>query len=565
MFRMDSDKRFIEETFPVREVSIESAREKNIRHGHISTLHAWWARRPLASSRAANYAALIPRTANAEECSNKRQFIVEFSRWENSLNQRMIGQARKDILKANGGRPPKVLDPFGGGGSIPLEALRLGCETYSGDLNPVAVLIQKCTLEYPQRYGKPREAPEEVGMLTAPSLVNPLVEDVQRWGNWISREARKEIGAFYPPEDDGSVPVAYIWARTIPCQNVLCQAEIPLMRQFWLAKKDSKRIALYPYVENGEVKFRIVGDGYDQMPRNFDPKTGTVSRAVARCLICGSVVDDQVTRRLFQEGYSGQRMVAVVLSKPETTGKSYRPATERDMRFAAKAGDHLTRKEKELTMKWGMDPIPDEVIPSTMPGGIHTPAYGMTTWGSLFNERQKLALVTFVERLRKAYYSMLSCGYEDQYAVVVTSYLAIAVDRIAIYQTSLGYWHNTRELVNPGMGRQALQMAWDYAESNVLEGNGDWDSALGWITRVVEHCASIPGSEHMAPQVAQCSATSLPYADDYFDAVFTDPPYYYNITYADLSDFFYVWLKRTIGDLYPELFSTPLTPKSSPP
>jgi len=266
-----TDKRFIEETFPVKEVSVESAREKNIRHGHISTLHIWWARRPLASSRSTAYAALIPPPKDTEDWNKTRNFIAEFSKWENSLNQTMIQKARADILKANGGKPPRVLDPFGGGGAIPLEALRLGCETYSNDLNPVAVLIQKCTLEYPQKYGRitiphagkaaftVREPEPEgkdgqqtlfdVQETAAAYNTNPLSADVKRWGNWVLEESRKEIGRFYPADNDGHIPVGFIWARTIPCQNPACGEVIPLIRQYWLARKDKKKVALYPYVE----------------------------------------------------------------------------------------------------------------------------------------------------------------------------------------------------------------------------------------------------------------------------------------------------------------------------
>src|SRR3989344_8880406 len=178
------DKRFIEESFPVKEVSIESAKEKNIRHGHISTLHIWWARRPLASSRATAYAALIPAAKNKEDYEKKKKFIIDLCKWENSLNKNLIEKARKDILEANDGKPPKVLDPFSGGGAIPLEALRLGCETYANDYNPVAVLIEKCTLEYPQKYGK------------------KLIEDVKKWGEWILEEAKKELAQFYPNEKE---------------------------------------------------------------------------------------------------------------------------------------------------------------------------------------------------------------------------------------------------------------------------------------------------------------------------------------------------------------------------
>ncbi|MCD6570037.1 MAG: DUF1156 domain-containing protein, partial [Deltaproteobacteria bacterium] len=326
---MNKNKRFIEETFPVKEVSIESAKEKNIRHGHISTLHIWWARRPLASSRATNYAALIPAPDNIEEWNQKRQFVSEFSKWENSLNQTMIDRARKDILAANGGKPPKVLDPFGGGGAIPLEALRLGCEVYSNDYNPVAVLIQKCTLEYPQKYGKPvkrKAKSQHVWGETEDNTVKPLLEDVKKWGTWVLEEAKKEIGRFYLAEDEGFIPVGYIWARTIPCQNPACGAEIPLMRQFWLARKKNKKVSLLPYVEGKRVKFKIVGDGHEKAPSGFDPTNGTVARAVALCPVCGSMVDANTTRRLFQEGKAGQQMVAVVLHKPGTAGKRYRVA-----------------------------------------------------------------------------------------------------------------------------------------------------------------------------------------------------------------------------------------------
>ncbi|MGC9078362.1 MAG: DUF1156 domain-containing protein, partial [Candidatus Kapaibacteriota bacterium] len=217
------DKRFIEESFPVKEVSEISAKEKNIRHGHISTLHIWWSRKPLGSSRATSYAALIPAPKDAVEWDKTRQSIIELSKWENSLNRHTIEKAREDILRANGGKPLKVLDPFSGGGSIPLEALRLGCEVHAVEYNPVAVLILKCTLEYPQKYGKPRKVKEKdkVG-LEYEKEINPLLEDIQKWGNWVLESAKKEIGKFYPADEDGFIPVGYYWMRTIPCQNPIC-------------------------------------------------------------------------------------------------------------------------------------------------------------------------------------------------------------------------------------------------------------------------------------------------------------------------------------------------------
>ena len=827
------DRRFIEESFPVKEVSVESAKEKNIRHGHISTLHIWWARRPLASSRATNYAALIPAPENVDEWNKKRQFIIEFSKWENSLNQSMIEQARKDILAANGGKPPKVLDPFGGGGAIPLEALRLGCEVYSNDLNPVAVLIQKCTLEYPQKYGKPGEVEREVDVEkknTLPFLDgegkgegessekqiagkkkikvkvnNVLLEDVKYWGNRVLEEAKKEIGKFYPPDPDGSIPVGYIWARTIPCQNPLCGAEIPLMRQYWLAKKDKKKVALYPYIEKKEVKFKIIGDGYEKMPKDFDPENGTISRAVVTCPVCASIVDDKTTRRLFQEEKSGQRMVAVVLHHPNRKGKTYRIATEKDLKIFREAEEYLKEKREKLMGEWGIDPVPDEPLPPKETLGFRVQRYEILKWGDLFNSRQKLALITFVEKVRMAYEKMI-CQSSNQmvgqpsrltnpsrlttqkpiteftithrhlphwqspnavyfittrckegktltpsqkdiifdavkhldgkkyilYAVVVmpdhfhliiqpiektkgafyslseimhsiksftaheigepiwqhenfdriirdekeflekinyiinnpikkgivenaedynwlfynggstggstnsvdetnigrstvsvgktnigrstvpvddhmtsegdyltkqtsedacptnnnnnfdgaeyakalVSYLALGVDRLATYLVVLTRWRSDVLSFERSFDRQALPMVWDYGEVNPFsDARGCWD--LAPMLEANSHCSKIDTihksqipqstvtqSSMPVPIVTQASATSLPYPDNFFDAVFTDPPYYDNVPYSYLSDFFYVWLKRSIGDLYPDLFSTPLTPKS---
>ena len=344
---MGNNRRFIEESFPVKEVSVESAKEKNIRHGHISTLHTWWARRPLASSRATNYAALIPTAKNVDEWNKTRQFIIDFSKWGNSLNQSMIQKAREDILKANGGKPPKVLDPFAGGGAIPLEAMRLGCETYASDYYPVAVLILKCTLEYPQKFGKASKIKDN-DWTGAEKTINPLIEDVKKWGNWVLNEAKKEIGRFYPAEADGSIPVCYIWARTIPCQNPTCGAEIPLMRQFWLAKKDKKNVFLLPYVLGKEVRFKVVGAGYEPIPDGFDQEAGTVSRAVATCPVCGGVVDDDTTRRLFKQGKAGQRLVVVVTHKDGIEGKHYRIATEDDMQVFTSAEAYLAKKQARL-------------------------------------------------------------------------------------------------------------------------------------------------------------------------------------------------------------------------
>jgi len=538
------DKRFIEEDFPVKEISEISVKEKNITQGSISALHIWWARRPLASSRATNYAALIPAPKTPEEWEKKRQFIIELSKWENSLNPNLIGKAREDILAANGGKPPRVLDCFAGGGSIPLEALRLGCEAHAIDYNPVATLILKCTLEYPLRYRK------------------VLLEDIEKWGSWVLEAAEEEIGRFYPTDENGSIPVAFLWAETIPCQNPSCGVEIPLIRQFWLANKDNKKVALFPYEEGKEIKFKIVGDGYEEMPRGFNPSKGTVLRAIAVCPACGSVIDDKMTKKLFQEGKAGERMLAVVLYKPGVAGKGYRLVKERDIEVFKSGEKYLEEKREKLKAEWGIDPVPDESLDKGLVEHRRLVKYGRLKWGDIFNSRQKLALITFTEKTRQAYKQMIEAGYEKDYAKIVAGYLGVVVDRLADYQNQLCRWYSGGESVGHIFERQALPMVWDYTEINpfspILPGPGN--SMLRQVSKAVAYICQIP--ESPPATIRQASATELPYPDDFFDAVFTDPPYYDNINYAGLSDFFYVWLKRSIGDICPEFFLTPLVPKT---
>jgi len=549
-----ASKSFIESDFPVKGVSEESAREKNIRHGQISTLHIWWARRPLASSRASIYAALTPEPKNEEERLKRAQFISNLSKWENSLNKNLIERAREEILKANHGKPPKVLDPFAGGGSIPLEALRLGCETYASDLNPVAVLILKCTLEYPQKYG--RKKAKSTNFL-GEKEINPLLEDVKKWGNWVLEEARKEIGRFYPPDEDSSIPVGYIWARTVRCQNPACGAEIPLVRQTWLAKKGNKKVAYKLIPKGKKVEFQIRKD--ERI--DFDPETGTVSRAKVVCPCCGSGLSDKEVRKQFQDGKAGQRMIAVVLHHPKRTGKTYRLATEKDLQIFKEAENYLEEKRAKLMDIQGFDPVPDEPMNTNDPNTVAGRGYGFTKWGDLFNSRQKLSLITFVEKVRQVYERMIKEGYDEEYAKAVVSYLGLVVSRISDFETNLCRWHPQWEFVPNTFSRQALPMSWDYAELNLFAPilTGTFESMFRQIKRVLDEVCKANSSSAI---VTQSSATSLLYPDNYFDAVITDPPYYDNVNYAELSDFFYVWLKRTIGDLYPELFATPMVPKT---
>jgi putative DNA methylase len=571
----------IETAFPLQKVSAESVREKNIRHGHISTLHIWWSRKPLAASRASILAALLPDDPATRH--EHLKLIEQLAPWEavaNGGSPSLLQRARALIRAAFGGRAPRVLDPFAGGGSIPLEAMRLGCETYALDYNPVAVLLNRCILEYPTRFGAPDSVPSVPLPPRDDSTPSPLLEDaptrsplllaVQAWGDWVLQEAQKggahggaPLQDFYPPDPDGSIPVGYYWMRTIPCQNPTCGAEIPLTANWWLAKKDNKRVALkiVPDHAHKRVEFEIVGQNGEPIP--FDPERGTVARANVECPLCGSVIDDKTTRRLFQEGKAGQRMVAVVLHHPQQAGKRYRLATERDMEAYRAAEQELWRVCARLREEWGMEPVPDERIIRTGGNQMAVLHYAMYTFGDLFNARQQLALVTFADLVRRAHAQMLAQGADPEFAKAVATYLALVVSRITDFETTLCRWHPQWEFIPNTFARQALPMAWDYAElvslSPIL--TGTFSSMFGQIYEVLENL-TLAVSDRVLAETTHGSATDLPWGDDFFDAVITDPPYYDNVNYSNLSDFFYVWLKRTVGHLHPDLFATPLTPKS---
>jgi putative DNA methylase len=547
-------KRLIEVSLPLKAISAQSAREKSIRHGHISTLHIWWARRPLAAMRAAIFASLIPAPDTDEEREKLEDLIATIVDWDQVKhgNSSKIKEAQDLIRQAFPDGPPRLLDPFMGGGATGLEALRLGCETHAVELNPVAHLIELCTLVYPQKYGQPEKRLVQQGAMEVEMEVNPLAEDVRKWGEWVLERAREEIGHLYENPVGDETIVGYLWARTVTCPNPACRAEMPLVRQWWLAKRKGRRIALKPVVnrEAKRVTFEVVeGDEID-----FDPSQGTSSRSAGTCLVCNQVADKEYVKSEGLAGRMGQRLLGVIYDQAGV-GKGYRSATVDDEALFEQARTDLE------TLDPNGELVPNELIPSGSSRAIFVHLYGLTRWGDLFNGRQLLALLTFSRQVRTAYEAMVAEGMEPARAKAVVTYLGLIVDSIADRDCTLCVWRGGSEDIGHTFGRQALSMIWDYAETNPYSGStGSWDSALDKIVRVVEHAAQVSGHSAIAEQG---TSTRLPYLDDLFDAVVTDPPYYDAVPYADLSDFFYVWLKRSVGFLYPDFFRMPLTPKSA--
>jgi putative DNA methylase len=542
-----SDTRLIEDLLPVAAINEVAQREKT---GHAALhprkLHLWWARRPLAAARAAVYATLIPAEGTPEE-ARSGEFFSSLCRW--GASDQIIAEARQRVLDANGGVPPRVLDLFSGGGAIPLEAARLGCEATAVELNPVAHLIERCTLDYPQRFGA------------------GLADDVREYGRrWVDRTWDR-VGHLYPParEAQGSQlelgsdpkadrsagrPIAYLWTRSVPCPNTTGGAhDLPLVRQTWLAKKKGRYVALRPSVnrEARSLRWEVVeADTADGL--GFDP-AGFSSRGRASCLICGAAVDVRYVKDEGLAGRMGIMPLAAVLVKEVGRGRDYLPAGT----YPEPSTDECDAVIAGLTV----DP-PEERIEDRYTQAILVPAYGLTRFRDLFTPRQLATLCSFAQGVGEEHAAMVRDGMDPQRAEAVCAYLGLVLNRVVDRSSNLCRWHNIGQKTENVFSRQALPMIWDFAEANPFGGS------LADAGDYVENSAEI--LEQLATtgrrvEVQRTSATQLPDHDAHFDAVITDPPYYDNISYGDLSDFFYVWLKRSVGFLFEEHFSGELTPK----
>ncbi|BAQ63186.1 adenine-specific DNA methylase containing a Zn-ribbon (plasmid) [Geminocystis sp. NIES-3708] len=665
-------KRLIEVDLPIKQISAHARREKSIRHGHISTLHIWWARRPLAACRAVicaslwldpadencppyfreeaikiitDFAKKVDRNENnlaSKHCSTENwekwqvlakddnklapnnpshlnilryrllDFIADFANWDNSTQPDYLETSRlltQVAHEANGGIPdtkPLVVDPFAGGGAIPLEALRVGADAFASDLNPVAVLLNKVVLEYIPKYGQ------------------TLADEVRKWGQWVKQEAEKELSQFYPTDEDGSTPIAYLWARTIiseaPDDGTGIPVEVPLMRSMWLAKKKGKNKALR-WVRDAqgmvvtETVEKTYSDGVTRKVRQplleiFEPKSakevaeGTVKRGSATCPVTGFTTPVASVRSQLKPrkgGANDARLFCVVSTKETQQGRFYRLPNNQDLEAVNQASLELEKRLTSSNIKKGqkeqseLSLIPNEPTPKGGGSGagraFSQRNYGMDTFDNLFTNRQLLALTTLVNLVNKVG-EMLANGYDlelnesGKYKVIkqsknnnindnlgnnlyidnlglaeaVQTCLSFIIDKLADKNSSVCRWKSSAEyMAGNTFSRQALPIVFDFCESNLF-GNvtGDIYSEVEWVVKLLLHGTN---SLKYIGQTQQSSATHHPLPDDFIQAFISDPPYYDAVPYSDLSDFFYVWLKRTLPPSLKSTFADELTPK----
>lgn len=544
--------------------------------GLPSTLHQWWARRPLASSRAVLLGLLWPDPCDplcpAEFKVRAREllpsvqgpvgptdldlraavlkFIGDFASWDLAAKPIYLEISRDLVEVVYPREPPLMVDPFAGGGAMPLEALRIGAEAFASDLNPVACLLLKVMLE-----DIPRSGPG-------------LADELRTVGGHLNDAAGQALGDVYPPDSDGAHPVAYLWARTVRCETHGCGAEIPLVRSYWLSRKAGRRVALQPGVDrSGPGAPQIVFELYEPAPN--EKLSGTVRRANATCPACRTVLPAaRVCAQLAAqrggadvvfdargERSGGARLLAVVTARRDERGREFRLPSARDYDGARGAQAAVA----QLIDQWiasgesGPCPVPDEPLPPIGTLGFRVQRYGMLQWGDLFTARQKLAAVT---------YGRLIADLEPRANAAVRRLLAVALDKVLDFNCSISTWRSKEERVDHVFGQQTLPIVFDFAESNPVAGFLDFPRAVDHVSEVVERTAA---GANRAGQVQLADATGHPLPDQSAQVWFTDPPYYDAVPYADLSDFFYVWLKRALPDeplLHDPFDATnPLTPK----
>ena len=567
---MPLKKKLIEVALPLEAINAESAREKSIRHGHPSTLHLWWARRPLATARAVIWSSLVDDpsshpeqfpTEEAQQQERERLFdiLTRLVKWENSNDEGVLAEAKAEIMKSTNNNPPALLDPFAGGGAIPLEAQRLGLEAHAHDLNPVAVMINKAMIEIPPKFANMRPVnPESRGQLggsAAPKGAAGLAEDVRYYGEWMKQEAYKRIGHLYPkvkvPQAQGggeATVIAWIWARTVKCPNPACGCEMPLASSFVLSKKKGKEAYIEPDVTETKITYEVrYGKGGENCPK--------IAQGKFKCIRCNEGIPKDYPKVEGKAGRMGKQLLAVVAE-----GKNGRIYLSPDLEQIHAADC----------------PMPDDYPTGTLAphftGGSCVP-YGLDEFHKLFTNRQLTALTTFSalvgEAQKKAEADAVAAGmFNDHialseggtgaraYGEAVGVYLAFSIDKMSDRGSSLCGWDTGRDGVTNTFGRQAIPMVWDYAEANPFSNSsGCFDNVMMWITKCLDNFpASIRAEVKQFDAQSDCGLRDL--------MISTDPPYYDNIGYADLSDYFYIWMRNSLKQTFPKLFRTMLVPKA---
>ena len=575
-------KKLIEVAIPLEAISAASAREKSIRHGHPSTLHLWWARRPLAACRAVLFAQLVDDpsshpdkfpTEDTVEEERQRLFriIEDLVIWKNSTNEEVLERARAEIRKSCGDTLPPIYDPFSGGGSIPLEAQRLGLPAYGSDLNPVAVMIGKAMIEIPPKF-KDWE-PVHPGGKDRLHFRNAegLAEDVKYYGEWMRKKAHQRIGHLYPqvdlPKERGggkATVIAWIWSRTVPSPDpAFGDVQVPIASSFLLSSKADQEVWIEPIVDKAAktIRYRIrKGGTKDEIAA---AKAGTkAGRAVFRCLLSGTAITPDYVKAKGKAGDMGQTLIAIVAEGKRS--RIYVAPNEAHIATAA------SKQAREIAREC-RDGFLSGETPAKLTGGT-CHGYGLDQWGKLFTDRQLVALNTFSDLVHAARAEIerdaLAAGCADvptplrdggtgakAYAEAVSVYLAFAIDRIADAGSSIATWASGG-FIRFTFARQAIPMTWDFAECNFFsESTGNFGGALDWISKAI-----IEFQPYSAGELRQYDAqrVTLPSGA----VISTDPPYYDNIGYADLSDYFYVWLRPNTKDIYPSLTGTISVPKS---
>lgn len=602
MDKIRSPKKLIEVALPLDDINAEAAREKSIRHGHPSTLHLWWARRPLAAARAVLFAQLVNDPGGERgykagltkaQAAKKREelfdIIRELVKWENINNQEVLERARKAIHDSwletcamNKGKPgfdqkkmPAFHDPFAGGGAIPLEAQRLGLESYASDLNPVAVMINKAMIEIPPRFRDSQPVGplpfNEKKLADSYTGAQGLAEDVRRYGMWMREEAQKRIGHLYPKVEITAdmatdrpdllpyvgqklTVIAWLWARTVKSPNpAFSHVDVPLVSSFVLSKKKGTESYITPVIDGDSYRFEIkVGTP----PAEAESGTKMDRGAKFRCLLSDTPITPEYVKEQCSSGRSGATLLAVVAEGIK--GRVY----------ISPDCSNIPSVEKLKNQQWVPNtPIADD------PRNFWTPAYGLKKYGDLFTSRQLVALNTFSDLVQeakaKAELDATLAGMPDDgialadggsgakaYGEAVAVYLSFSVDKCTDYWSSICSWLSTRETVRSTFGRQAIPMTWDYLEANPFcDSTGNFQSMLEWVNKTLclFPAAPVGFCEQADAQRQTISGQKI---------VSTDPPYYDNIGYADLSDFFYVWMRRNLRNIYPDLFATISVPKT---